>query len=169
MDLMAQYIMVDHQILTELMGLDNENLISRIMKLNETYADEALQINKLWDGLHFMLTGISAQDAVERPALSKAVIGANMFNADDDERYFICYTTTKELPAILNAMEYVDLTALAKKFKPVKYRDEQIYPEIWLDDHSVALFCELSEAFQNLQAFTQKACDLDKNIVFSIY
>ena len=168
MNLRAQYAIVDDRTLTGLKKLDDDGLVAAVMEINRTYADNVLNIAKLWDGLHFMLTGIPAREVSERPALSWAVIGANMF-IEDDDAFFISYSTAKELPAILNVMQKVDLTALSKKFKPAMYRQRGIYPDIWRDDHGVALFCELSEAFQNLLEFTQKAHDTNKNIVFSVY
>lgn len=170
MDLLAQYLMVNHQTLDRLMEMDSESLIKNMVKLNNLGTDGTLQINKMWDGLHFLLTGISARDvAAHSTLLSKAVIGAHLFNDDDENRYFVSYTTAKELPQLLNAMQQVDLTALSKQFKTAQFRTQQIYPNIWRDKYSVALFCELSETFQKLLAFTKKAYVRNQNIVFSIY
>lgn len=168
MDLIAQYTIIDHQVLTGLMKLDDDGLINAVMEINNADTDEVCRINKLWDGLHFLLTGVPAQNAPENSPLSRAVLGSHMF-VEDDEAFFISYTTQQELPEILDAMRFVDFTALAKKFKPALFREQHIYPDIWHDNHSVALFCELNEAFQSLLEFVETAHASGKNIIFSVY
>lgn len=168
MNLLAQYTMVDRQTLTGLMELDDNALIEAVMEINSADVNQVLSIDKLWDGLHFLLTGAPAQKSAERPLLSRAVIGARMF-IEDDDAFFISYTATGELPEILQAMQEVNLTAIVKKFKPALFRQNGIYPDIWRDEHEVALFCELSEAFQNLLEFTARTHANDCNIIFSVY
>lgn len=168
MDLLAQYTMVDRQTLTDLLELDDSALIEAVIEINSADAGQVLGIDKLWDGLHFLLTGAPAQKVMERSLLSRAAIGSQMF-IEDDDAFFVNYTTAEELPKILEAMRQVNLTALVKKFKPALFRQNGIYPDIWRDEHEVALFCELSEAFQSLLEFYAQAQAKGRNIIFSVY
>lgn len=53
----------------------------------EEYGDEsttiAYDIDKLWDGLHFLLTGVSAQETIENDPLSEAIVGTKIFDCED--------------------------------------------------------------------------------------
>lgn len=170
MGMLAQYLQVDDETLERLLRLENEALVDNIEDLSDIPGTQVLDIDKLWDGLHFVLTGVSATASPAGNKLSEAVIGVHVFNPDDPEADFISYTYNEELPMIIDAMHGVDLTMLEKKqFNLSEFRDRDIYPDIWHDSDRIALFCELSEAYRALINFCEQALDAGMHVIFSVY
>ena len=169
MGLLGNYMTVDDTTLDYMVELDNEALLEMIEELEEDESTEIYAIDKLWDGLHFLLTGKSAANPIEDDKLSEAVVGVHVFNDDDEEAEFVGCTENDELPDIVQAMLDVDIDALKEGFDLSKFRDNKIYPNIWLDKDRDSLFNELMGEFKNLPEFYMKAAESGKHIVISIY
>lgn len=170
MGMLAQYLQVDDETLERLTRLENEALIDNIEDLSDLPGAQVLDIDKLWDGLHFLLTGVSATESPAGNKLSEAMTGVHVFNPDDPDADFISYTNNEELPMLIDALRQVDLNMLEKKrFKLNEFRARGIYPDIWHDSDRIALFCELSEAYQALVNFSEQALDAGMHVVFSVY
>lgn len=165
MGMLGQYMMVDKSTLDSLIGLENDDLIESLEELCEE--NEVYHIDKLWDGLHFILTGKSACQSIEGDKLSEAVVGVTLFN--DEEADFITYTKTEDLAEIVKALENVDVDTLKSNFDASKLRDAGIYPAIWDDEEKDSLCTELIQEYNNLLDFYKEALEKKNNIVVSIY
>ncbi len=168
MSFIANYMMVDDNTLDSLFALDNDDLLEKVNELEE--AGTALYcMDKLWDGLHFLLTGASASTPVEGDELSEAIVGIEMFNEDDEAADFIASTEATELPDIIAAMKDVDIEKLAQSADFSEFREKEIYPDIWYDEDAISLKQELVQEFNNLLAFYEKAEKQNANILVSIF
>lgn len=88
----------------------------------EEYGDEsttiAYDIDKLWDGLHFLLTGVSAQETIENNPLSEAIVGTKIFDCED----FIAYTYPNHIKDIVDALNKADIEVLIESMDLSKFR-----------------------------------------------
>ena len=166
MGIMANYMMVGEEDLNKLVKLDIDDIIEYIENLDENGA-EVYDMDKLWDGLHFFLCGISAGTPVEGDPLSEAIVGVHVFDDESDD--FVGCTELSELPYIVKAMKAVDLELLKGNFDPSNYRKADIYPNIWVDSEKKNLLKELVSEFENLLAFYEKALEKKMHIIVSIY
>lgn len=165
MGMLGIYMMVDQETLDDLKKLDSDDLIEKLDELEET--NEIYDIDKLWDGLHFLLTGVSANSPVEGNKLSEAIVGINVFETDDD--YFIGYTEKDELPGIYSAMKSVNIKELEEKFDPRILEKKKIYPNIWDAGKKEELFKELINEYHDLLDFYNMALKKGMHVIFSIF
>ena len=54
MGMLAQYMAVDNKILNKMLEMDNEKIIDEIEELSEDEKCDICDIDKMWDGLHFL-------------------------------------------------------------------------------------------------------------------
>lgn len=140
-----------------------------IMEALEASEDvELYNMDKLWDGLHFLLTGESAGAPIKDNLLSEAVIGTDLFSQDEDSD-FLSYIYPKRVHEIADALDTMDIEAVLDAFSPSVFAANQIYPSIWEESEKENLREELAEAFQGLKQFFHTTATKDKGIVVSIY
>ena len=169
MGLMGRYMMINEQILEELVVLENDDLIEKIEELNQDMENEEYDIDKMWDGLHFLLTGVSASKPIEGNRLSEAIIGVNVLNSDDENADFVAYTKFEDLFEIITALKSIDIGKLRNNFDLSKFRKARIYPDIWRDTDKEELFDELVHEYKNILNFYDKAFNKETHIIVSIY
>ena len=165
MGLIGVYIMVDENTLDDMMNLDGDALFDKVNKLEET--NEKYTIDKLWDGLHFLLTDVSASEPIEGNKLSEAIVGVHVFDTNEDD--FIACIENDELPEIVNALDGVDLKELEQKFAPKRFKEKRIYPNIWENNKKEELFAELTREYKRLLNFYKKALEKKAHIIYSVF
>lgn len=163
MGIQACYTAISESELNNLIDLDPESLLDELEELEED--NDTLDIGKMWDGLHFILTGTSASTPLEDSSLSDAIVGVYVLDEDN----FIAVIGNNELPQIISALEQVDLTSIKTQFDPKQLNDEDIYPNIWLSEDKNSLFAELEQALNELLSFYRRCLNDDKHVVVSIY
>ena len=144
-----------------------ENIIQVLEEIHEADSEDytSVSIDKMWDGLHFMLTDESASDPLEDDELSEFVVGVEPILSDDE---FVAISTQKDVMRIINKISSINFDNYYKAFVPQKYADNKIYPNIWLQDEDKdELFEELKENFELLKNFYLQ--NKSRNIVVSIY
>ena len=159
------YLMIDEKTLDGMMKLDKDGLFETVNELEKTA--EKYTIDKLYDGLHCLLTGVSASTPIEDNKLSEAVVGVHVFDTYDDD-YITCIKND-ELPEIINELENVDINELEKKFDPKIFKRKKIYPNIWKEDKKDELFKELINEYKGLLSFYKEAIDKNGQIIFSVF
>lgn len=97
----------------------NDEQLVRLKKLNlddlfDAFEEEddsvpVTDVDKMWDALHFILTGKGAGDPIKDDLLSIAIVGDQEL-VDDDE-LFNSYIAAGMLPKVVVAMEAVDFSA----------------------------------------------------------
>jgi hypothetical protein len=158
----AAYTTVDTAELDRLVELPSDDLVDAVEAL-ETAGAPTLYLDKMWDGLHFLMTGASASSPIEGDPLSEAVVGVHVFDADD----FVGCTEVDELPGIVAALEAVSLAALLQSVDFSAFARADIYPNAWADEPA-ALGAELSRAFTELLDFHRAALAAERHVIVSI-
>jgi Domain of unknown function (DUF1877) len=168
MGMIAAYIMVDEKLLSSLMDLKNEELANKLFEIEESENHESIDIDKIWDALHFFLTGVSASEPIEGNELSEAIVGVHNFNIDDEDADFISCIENEELSTIITAIENFDFENHAKNFDPKILKKNKIYPNgIW-EDPKEQLISEFKEVLNEILEFYRKALSAKQHIVISI-
>ncbi|SHK73446.1 protein of unknown function [Clostridium cavendishii DSM 21758] len=167
MSMICDYLKVDKKTLNEFRNLDIDEIIEEIENLSENDED-IYSVDKLWDGLHFLLVGSSATDRIEDNPLSQAIMGVKTFSPSDEDGY-IAYIESKDLDSIVKALKDVNIEELKNRFNIEEFRNNEIYPDIWREDEKLELFEELANEYKNIIEFYESALENKQQIVVSIY
>ncbi len=103
MGLIANYNCVNDKNLKELKGLGSSE--EELFETVEEWSDEdelLLDIDKMWDVLHFVLTGVSADHIIDDNPLSQAVLGVTSI---EDLSEYMAYTEHSKIADIVAALE----------------------------------------------------------------
>lgn len=165
--MLAQYMAVNNKIFNSMLKMNNEEIIDKIEELSENELCDICDVDKMWDGLHFLLTGKSASEPVENDKLSESVIGTSIFSEDDND--FLAYIKFEELPAIIEAMEKTDIDELLDRYDMEDFKNAKIYPNIWKKEDEADIHDELIFCFESLLDFYKKCNKKNMNIIISIY
>lgn len=107
MGLIANYSCLSDANLKELkaMGSEEEGILDSVEEWGEN--DELLlDIDKMWDVLHFVLTGVGTDHKDDNNPLSQAVLGVT---AVEDVSDYVAYTEHNHLANIVVALEKFDI------------------------------------------------------------
>lgn len=165
MGIMACFLSLNDTLADEVAQLDNAHIVEKIEELMEKQRCPVYEMDKLWDGLHYLLTGISASQPIEDHPLSEAIVGVHVLDTEE----FVSVIGSDELPRILEALHSVDRTVLQQQFNPADFRSKQIYPDIWADDEAEELFTELITELHQLTHFYEQSLAQGHDILISIY
>lgn len=167
MGMIACYQMADVEMVNVLLEKTNEEVFEVIEELQE--ADETvLNIDKLWDGLHFLMTKVTASEPLEGNPLSEAVVGVKNFS-DDEDADFISYILPERVPIIVNELKLFEIENVIEKLQPKEFAQNDIYPNIWMNVDKEEIQKELKECFFALLKFYEEAAELKKAVIVSIY
>lgn len=158
----AAYTLVDELTLDRLVSLAPDVLVSTLEEL-EAAGAPTVYLDKMWDGLHFLLTGVSAVAPRDDDPLSESVVGVHAFGGDD----FVGCTENDEVPAIIDALEALDREALLGDADFSQFAAAGIHPNIWSDEPHV-LRSELAAALDALAGVHRRAADEGRHVVISI-
>ena len=167
MGMLAQYMAVDNKIFNSMLKMNNEEIIDKIEELSENEQCDICDIDKMWDGLHFLLTGKSASEPIENNKLSEAVVGTDIFDENEDD--FLAYIKSEELKAIIDVMEKTNIDELLTKYNMNDFKNAKIYPNIWEKEEKVNIYDELIFCFESMLDFYKKCNKENMNIIVSIY
>lgn len=165
--MLAQYMAVDNKIFNSMLKMNNEEIIDKIEELSENEQCDICDIDKMWDGLHFLLTGKSASEPIENNKLSEAVVGTDIFDENEDD--FLAYIKSEELKAIIDVMEKTNIDELLTKYNMNDFKNAKIYPNIWEKEEEVNIYDELIFCFESMLDFYKKCNKENMNIIVSIY
>lgn len=126
MGMLAVYAGVPSGLADRLGDVEPDDAVEYVESVLEDGAP-SVDIDKAWDGLHYLLTGVSASEPIEDDALSEAVVGVYAFESDD----LVGVTPTDDLARILEALDAVDIDALLRAADFTAFTAAQIYPESW--------------------------------------
>lgn len=125
------------------------------------------EMDKLWDGLHMLLTGRPAGEPIEGDPLSEAVVGVHVVDAEDD--CFIGATGWDELAPIIAALKQSRTDELRSRFSAAEFRKQGVYPDTWSPEREQEQFEELASELTQLAAFYEDSLDKQRDILVSIY
>jgi len=167
MGMIACYQMTDADMVNTLLKKTNEEVFEAIEELQEV-DETVLNIDKLWDGLHFLMTKVTASEPLEGNPLSEAVVGVKNFS-DDEDADFISYILPERVPIIVNELKLFEIENVIEKLQPKEFAQNDIYPNIWMNVGKEEIQKELKECFFALLKFYEEAAELKKAVIVSIY
>ena len=167
MGMTACYMEAERDVIEKLKDKSDEDLFDEIETLEEQNI-KMYDMDKLWDGLHFILTGVSASEPVENNLLSEAIVGTAMFS-DDEMSDFITYIYPERVSEISLALNEFDINNALSDFSPRKLASNGIYPSIWVEEDKDGLKNELKEEFNGLKDFYKSMSYEHKGVIVSIY
>lgn len=136
----------------------------------EDWNDEAeilLDIDKMWDALHFVLTGVSCIEPIKNNPLSEAVVG--VFSIDGIEEY-ISYIEKSRIKDIVFALDNFDIEKALKTFSMKECKEADLYPNIWgYEEETEEIKEEIMDYFQNMKDFYKQVSEEDGNVLVTIY
>lgn len=120
---------------------------------------EICDIDKMWDALHFLLTGKSASEPIEDDVISEAIVG--QFNIYEED--YIAGTKSDRVKEIAKALQEIDFEAYLNEFEMSAFRQKEIYPNIWeYEEEADEIKDELRDSFESLKKFYEKMAEQEK-------
>jgi len=158
-----------------LLRVSNDELESylRDSKLLEerVYSDDAdiddqnpIDIDKSWDGIHFLLTGKTLDEINSAdPLLSSIVFGDQPLDENQDMGYGPArYNTKEQVRQITKVFEELPITKLKEQYDAKKMSELEIYPTIWDEPEA---FDYIVEYYEKLKQFYQTAAASNQEVV----
>ncbi|UTC66562.1 YfbM family protein [Treponema sp. OMZ 792] len=168
MGMIANYQYLSDENLKQLKSFNAEE--DEIFENVEEWNEEAkllLDIDKMWDALHFVLTGIDSSKPIENDPLSEAVVGVSPIDGIED---FIAYTEKSRIKDIISALDNFDIEKAMNNFSMKECKKADLYPNIWdYEEEADEIKEELTDCFQNMKEFYKQVLEADGNVLVTIY
>lgn len=167
MGLIANYNCISDESLKELKGLGSseEDLFETV----EEWSDEdelLLDIDKMWDVLHFVLTGVGTDHKDDNNPLSQAVLGITAVEEISD---YLAYTEHDKLADIVAALDQFDIESALESFDMKACKEAELYPNIWdYDEEEEEIKDELLHDFEQMKRFYKQVLDTNGHVLVSI-
>lgn len=129
---------------------------------------ENCDIEKMWDALHFLLTGKSAGEPIKDNLISEAIVGQfHVFDEDIIEG--ISGIWSEKVKEIAEALQKIDFEKYIEKFNMSDFDKNDIYPNIWKCEEEVEEIKDnLRVSFKLLKEFYIKMAEKDCAVLVSI-
>lgn len=167
MGFIANYNCISDESLKELKGLGSSK--KDLFETVEEWSDEdelLLDIDKMWDVLHFVLTGVSTDHRIADNPLSQAVLGITAVEELSD---YLAYTEHDKLADIVAALEQFDMEEALESFDMAACKEAELYPDIWdYDEEEEEIKDELLHDFEQMKRFYKQVLDANGNVLVSI-
>ena len=125
-----------------------------------------LDIDKMWDVLHFVFTGVDSSNSSRNDPLSVAVLGVTPL---ENVAEYIAYTEKTKIAEICSALENFDMEEAMAHFSMQACKKADLYPDIWdYDDEEEEIKEEICDYFQAMKEFYQKILELNGNVMVTI-
>ena len=168
MGMIANYQYLSNENLKEMKNFNGEE--SEIFEEVEDWNEEAeilLDIDKMWDVLHFVLTGVDSSEPIEGDPLSEAVVGVTSL---EEVSEFIAYIEKDRIADIISALENFDVDAALESFSMEACKKAELYPNIWdNDDEEEDIKEEICDYFHEMIDFYKKILEVNGNVLVTIY
>ncbi|WP_066802335.1 YfbM family protein [Moraxella oblonga] len=166
MGIYASYYALDDNQVKEFKALlseDNDDTVEQFYECLEEIEDNDndenyTDLDKLWDGLHFLLTGFDSDDdynankTPEQLALYYAFFGNNTLS--DEGVYLV---DDNKLADIVKVLENINIDELLNNVDFEKFAEADLYPDIWYNEDKDDLADELKGYFETFKQFYQNA------------
>lgn len=169
MGMLANYMEADAELINKMKGMASEEIFELVEELEDEGELFVAGIDKMWDSLHFLLTGTSIGSKKPEGLKSIAVFGETSFDLED---VYIAYIYPNRIEDVANAINDVNIDILLKNFNPEKFAREEVYPVIWsdLDEEEIEeIKEELLYSFNELKGFYNKMLSKKRGAIVSIY
>ena len=166
MGMYAQYLIVNSTELDSLLNASEDEFDELLFELQENQDAEVAELDKLWDVLHYFLTGVSALTPIENDPLSELIVGKQLFS-DDPNAEFISYTKSEDIATIISAYKKINWDVLTEKFMIKNAAENDLYPS-GITDNKTELLHEMRGELNELLVFYQSAVNCDKHVIVNI-
>ena len=164
MGMIANYQYINDQYLHQLKAFNGEG--DDQFEVVEEEAELLLDIDKMWDVLHFVYTGVDSSNSSRNNPLSLAVLGVT---ALENIAEYIAYTEKSKVSEICSALENFDMEEAMAHFSMQACKKVDLYPDIWdFDDEEEEIKEEICDYFQKMKGFYQKILELNGNVMVTI-
>ncbi len=167
MGMFACYMEAKYDLIESLKTKSDNELFEEVESLLQQNI-KSYDMGKLWDGLHFIMTGVSASTPIVDDLLSEAIVGTSMFSSDENANY-IAYIYPDRVREIFLALSSFDIYKALSYFSPKELEKKDIYPSIWVESEKESLKEELISEFKGIKDFYGVVSNDNKGIVVSIY
>ena len=168
MGMIANYQYLSNENLKEMKNFNREE--DKIFEEVEDWNEEAeilLDIDKMWDVLHFVLTGVDSSEPIEGNPLSEAVVGVTSL---EEVSEFIAYIEKDRIADIISALENFDIDAALESFSMEACKKAALYPNIWdNDDEEEDIKEEICDYFHEMIDFYKQILEANGNVLVTIY
>ena len=168
MGMIANYQYLSNENLKEMKNFNGEE--DKIFEEVEDWNEEAeilLDIDKMWDVLHFVLTGVDSSEPIEGNPLSEAVVGVTSL---EEVSEFIAYIEKDRIADIISALENFDIDAALESFSMEACKKAELYPNIWdNDDEEEDIKEEICDYFHEMIDFYKQILEANGNVLVTIY
>ena len=167
MGLIANYKYLSDKNLNELKALYTENTESITdIEENNNDLEILLDLDKMWDALHFVLTGASASEPIKDNRFSEAVLGISPIEEVEE---YVAYTEKSRIKDIVLALDNFDIEKAMESFSMEECKKANIYPDIWdYEEESEEIEEEIMDYFQNMKDFYRKILEVNGNVLITI-
>lgn len=149
--------------------LEKDFSLDDVEDLQENEELEICNIDKMWDALHFLLTGRSAEEPIEGNLLSEAIVGKRNLSGEDGDEW-IASTTADRVTEIAQALQEIDFETYLASFDRSAFSRNRIYPDIWeYEEEEEEIKEDLQISFETLKAFYEKMAARGSAVLVSIY
>ena len=167
MGLIANYNCISDESLKELKGLGSSE--EELFETLEEWSDEdelLLDIDKMWDVLHFVLTGVGTDHKDDKNPLSQAVLGVM---AVEDISDYVAYTEHNHLANIVAALDQFDIEQALESFDMKACKEAELYPKIWdYDEEEEEIKDEILHDFEQMKVFYKKVLEAKGHAIVTI-
>lgn len=121
----------------------------------------------MWDALHFILTGTSAENPLKGNLLSESIVGTTPISDSDG---YAAYIESTQIHEIISALEGFDIKSAMEHFSMQVCKEHHIYPDIWdYEDEIDDIKEEINDYFYKISNFYKTARHSNSNVLVSIY
>lgn len=137
------------------------------LNINNISQDYMLYIDKMWEVLLFTLTGKSFDTGVDtKNPLTWAIIG---ISEEELESEYISYIEKDRIKDIVLALDNFDIVSALDDFNMKKYKEANVYPDIWdYEEDKEEIIEDIENYFELLKEFYHKVLDSNGDVTISI-
>lgn len=166
MGMYANYMYLSDECLVDLMKFTSDEIFENVEDWDEV-SELSTNIDKMWDVLHFVFTGVGSDTPIKNHPLSEAIVGVN---ALEEVAEFVAYIEKSSIKEIVSALEKFDFEKAMKDFSMQACKNADLYPAIWdYEEEKDEIIEELTEYFGNLKEFYEKILKINGNVLVTIY
>lgn len=166
MGMIANYYYISDEDLENLKSFDTGDTIFENLENEDENTKILLDIDKMWDVLHFILTGLTIFEESAPNPLREAVIGSTQLEIVEE---FIAYTDKSRIADILSALERFNLDKALKNFSMAACKEANLYPNIWdYDEEADDIKDDIRNYFQDMKEFYQTILKNKGNVMITI-
>ena len=165
MGMYAGYYRISDAEQEQLRQLEERALLEQVEELTEDETAETCDLDKMWDALHFVLTGDVLSDAADHDPLSEAVCGSDFLA----QEMHVGGIPARRVKEIAQALHEVDFAARLAALQMSDFAAAEIYPNIWdRPEEEDDIRAELPEYFADLQVFYDNAAEQGNAVLVMI-